>query len=133
MRQSILIAAALIAGTPAMAQDMIKGVYTRSPEQCAAAKADFQAYIETGDIVLTPRGLEGIEFNCDFVDWKMATRSPGAIVTALCEEPGYAYPQLFAVMPRGEGELEFTLATSPADGEATNAGIYYLCEGVPLP
>ncbi|MBX3577897.1 MAG: hypothetical protein KF723_11855 [Rhizobiaceae bacterium] len=122
-----------LAALPAAAQDMIKGVYARSPEQCTAAKADFQSFIENGEIVLTARGLEGIEFNCEFLDWKMATRSPGAVVTALCEEPGYAYPQVFAVMPRGEGELELTLAVAEADGEATNAGLYYLCDGVTMP
>jgi hypothetical protein len=113
---------------------MIKGVYSRSQEQCAAAKQDFQAFIENGETVLTPRGIEGIEYNCEFLDWKMATRSPGAIVTALCEEPGYAYPQVFAVMPRGEGELEFTLSLAEgASGEPGNAGMYYLCEGVSVP
>jgi hypothetical protein len=118
----------------AAAQDMIKGVYSRSQEQCAAAKQDFQAFIENGETVLTPRGIEGIEYNCEFLDWKMATRSPGAIVTALCEEPGYAYPQVFAMMPRGEGELELSLSLAEgASGEPGNAGMYHLCEGVSVP
>jgi hypothetical protein len=129
-----IVAAGAGIASPAPAQDMIQGVYARSTEQCTAVQADLQAYIETGDTILTPRGIEGIEYNCEFVDWKMATRSPGAIVTALCEEPGYAYPQLFAVMPRGEGQLEFTLSLAEgASGEPSNAGMYYLCEGVAAP
>lgn len=129
-----LVAVLALASGSAAAQDMIKGVYSRSQEQCTAAKQDFQTFIENGETVLTPRGIEGIEYNCEFLDWKMATRSPGAIVTALCEEPGYAYPQVFAMMPRGEGELELTLSLAEgASGEPGNAGMYYLCEGVAVP
>jgi hypothetical protein len=131
---SIAAVAVLFSAVPGVAQEMIKGVYSRSQEQCEAAKKDFQAFIENGEVVLTQRGLEGIEFNCEFIDWKMATRSPGAIVTALCEEPGYAYPQVFAFMPRGEGQVEVTLSLAEgADGAPSNAGMYYLCEGVTMP
>lgn len=132
MRTTLAIVAfSLVATMPTTAQDLIKGVYARSLEQCAAAKQDFQAFVETGDIILTKDGLEGIEFNCEFLDWKAASRSPGAIVTALCEEPGYAYPQVFAIMQRGEDELELTLsAPESADGAPSNAGLYHLCEGV---
>jgi len=131
---SIAAATVLLAAMPAMGQEMIKGVYSRSQEQCDAAKKDFQAFIENGEVVLTQRGLEGIEFNCEFIEWKMATRSPGAIVTALCEEPGYAYPQVFAFMPRGEGQVEVTLSLAEgAEGAPSNAGMYYLCDGVKMP
>ena len=37
---------------------MIQGVYARSQEQCAAAAKDFHAFIETGETVLTDRGIE---------------------------------------------------------------------------
>ena len=128
------LASMLLAANQAGAQDMIQGVYARSAEQCAEARKDFQTFIENGETVLTSRGIEGIEYNCEFLDWKMATRSPGAIVTALCEEPGYAYPQVYAVMPRGEGELELTLSLQEgADGAPSNAGLYYLCEGFEMP
>jgi hypothetical protein len=129
------LAASLIPVFPALAQQqLITGVYARSPEQCAEAKKDFQAFIETGETVLTARGIEGIEYNCEFVDWKQATRSLGAVATMLCEEPGYAYPEIYAVMPRSEGELEFTLPLSVPQGETPgNYGTYYLCEGVEMP
>jgi hypothetical protein len=133
-RFSIATTAILFGLVPATAQEMIKGVYSRSQEQCDAARKDFQAFIETGEVVMTHRGFEGIEYNCEFIDWKNATRSPGAIVIALCEEPGFAYPQVFAFMPRGEGEIEVTLSLAEnADESAANPGLYYLCEGVTMP
>ncbi|MGE0499912.1 MAG: hypothetical protein AB7I79_11700 [Rhizobiaceae bacterium] len=124
-----------MAAAPALAADgMIDGVYARSPEQCDAARADFQAFIETGEIILTPSGIEGLEYNCEFLDWKRSTRSPGAIVTALCQEPGYAYPEIFAVMPQSEGQVDLTVSLAAgADGANTNAGTYHLCEGVAPP
>ncbi|MBX3531014.1 MAG: hypothetical protein KF849_10425 [Rhizobiaceae bacterium] len=113
---------------------MIKGVYARSPEQCAEAKKDFDGFIGNGETVLTARGIEGIEYNCEFVDWKKATRSIGAVATMLCEEPGYAYPEVYAFMPRAEGEIEVSSPlTSAASDNPGNAGVYYLCEGVKMP
>lgn len=130
-----LAAAILIHALPAFSQEqLIKGVYARSVEQCAAAKKDLQAYIETGDTILTPRGLEGLEYNCEFLDWKMSKISPGAVATMLCEEPGYAYPEVYAIMQRGENELEFTQSISVPQGDQPgNYGMYYLCEGVAVP
>lgn len=128
-------AAILIPVAPAMGQqEMITGVYARSPEQCAEASKDIQFYIESGDTVLTARGIEGIEYHCEFVDWKQAPRSLGAVATMLCEEPGWAYPEVYAFMPLNESEIQVTAPLSSNSAEQPgNHGVYYLCEGVTLP
>jgi len=129
-----LMVAVLNPVADASAQDMIKGVYAKSAEQCMAAKKDLQAFLETGESVLTPDGIWGIEYNCEFLDWKKSTRSPGAIVTALCEEPDHMYPQVYAAISRIEGELELTAPPGLSQEEMPgNAGVYYLCEGVSPP
>ncbi len=133
---TLLVAAAiLIPAFPASAQqDLIKGVYARSAEQCAAAKKNFNEFVENGELVLTTDGIEGVEYNCQIVDWKARKRGPGAVATMLCEEPGFATPEIYAVMPRGEGELEFTLSSAISQGEEPgNYGMWYLCKGVKLP
>lgn len=119
---------------PALALEPIEGVYARSKEHCAAAKADFQAFVETGEVILTQRGIEGLEYNCEFLDWKFSSRAPGAVVTALCQEPGRAVPEILAIIQSNDTELELTtIDTGRADEETSNAGTYYLCEGVTRP
>lgn len=118
----------------ASALEPIEGVYARSKENCAAAKADFQAFIETGEVILTKQGIEGIEYNCEFLDWKFSSRAPGAVVTAMCQEPGHAVPEILAIIQSNDTELEVTTVETgrPAE-ETSNAGTYYLCEGVTRP
>lgn len=132
MKKNLVAAALLvIAAVPASAFDKIDGVYARSKENCVAAKADFQAFVETGEVILTQHGIEGIEYNCEFLDWKSAARAPGAVVTALCQEPGRAVPEILAIIQSNDTELELTTIDSGRpDEETSNAGTYYLCEGV---
>lgn len=136
--KSYLLAAAilLVSGVSASASalESIEGVYARSKENCAAAKADFQAFVETGEVILTQRGIEGIEYNCEFLDWKSSKSAPGAIVTALCQEPGRAVPEILAIIQSNDTELELTtVETGRPDEETSNAGTYFLCEGVTRP
>lgn len=129
-----LVALLLLPGVSTAQEATIEGVYARSPEICAAAKKDLQTLFENGETVLTKNGIEGIEYHCEFVDLKSSGSTPGWIATALCEEPGYAFPDLLVIMPRGAGELEVT-SVRPAgeDGNSGNAGMYYQCEGVSMP
>ena len=118
---------------PAAAQQPIEGVYLKTVELCDAAKANgIESVLEQGELVLGARGFEGYEFNCAFVQSLPVTRSPGWIVTAFCEEPGYAYPELLAIMSRSEGSVDVTVSAAD-ESEGTVAGTYHLCEGLALP
>ena len=132
----LLVVAGGLAWSPgAWAADFPVGVHVASPELCEAARAGgLQAIFEDGYTVLTAAGFEGIEYHCDFVQVLAGKRTPGFVVTALCEEPGFAFPDLLAIVPRGEGELEVTSTLDAAGGEpSANSGTYHLCEGVALP
>jgi hypothetical protein len=131
LRWAVPALALTLAGSPARSGDAFEGVYARSKELCSQAQQDIQTVFETGEAVLSARGILGIEYHCDFMDLRTKERTPGWLATALCEEPGYAFPDLLAIMPRGEGELEVT-SMRPAE-EDGNSGMYFLCEGVALP
>lgn len=120
--------------------DFISGVYAASPELCERARASpdgLQTVFEDGNVVLTASGILGIEYHCDFLQVLRGTRTPGFVVTALCEEPGFAFPDTIAIVARGEGELELTAASSGGGGDdgaaSGNSGVFHLCEGVTPP
>lgn len=129
-------AAAILLPTAALAaEDFIKGVYLTSEDLCAEAKADsLQSVIEAGNLILTARGIESIEYNCEFVQVTKATRSPAWLVNAVCQEPGYLFPDVLSVVQLNETQIELVSVT-PVDPEigGGNGGSYTLCEGVSLP
>lgn len=126
-----------VAASPALAaDDFIEGVYLRSEELCAQAKKDtLQTLIDAGNIVLSAHGLESVEYNCEFVQVTKATRSPSWAVTAICQEPGYVFPDVLSVTQMNKTQIDL-VSVRPIDDESQasgNSGSYYLCEGVALP
>lgn len=134
-----IAASLLCAASAARADDLVSGVYATSPDLCERARSSpdgLQAVFEDGNVVLTAQGILGIEYHCEFLQTLRAARSPGAVVIALCEEPGFAFPDTIAIMPRGEGELELTASSGGSDEEGNisgNSGLFHLCEGVSPP
>ena len=125
------------AASPAFAaDDFIEGVYLQSEELCAQAKKDtLQTLIDAGNIVLSAHGLEGVEYNCEFVQISKATRSPSWAVTAICQEPGYVFPDVLSVTQMNPRQIDL-VSVRPIEDESEasgNSGSYYLCEGVALP
>lgn len=137
MRISVFVVAAaiLLPSAALAADDFIKGVYLTSEELCAEAKADsLQTVIEAGNTILTARGIESIEYNCEFVQVTKATRSPAWLVNAVCQEPGYLFPDVLSVVQLNDTQIELVSVT-PVDPEigGGNGGSYTLCEGVAPP
>ena len=130
---------------PGLTLEMVKGVYARSKEQCDAIKKDINAFMDTGESILTSKGTQSVEFHCEFLQWLPSKMTAGAVVTVLCEEPDHGYPETWALMRRGENEVEVTImsgdSAQPSEGEesaegeasGTLAGLYQLCEGVAAP
>ena len=117
----------------ALAQELPEGVFLSPPELCEEARRNgIESVLEQGELMLSRRGLEGYEYNCEFVTVTKTQRSGGWLVGALCEEPGYAFPDMISVMTRGEGELELTSQSGDGEGGG-NDGLYGLCEGVSPP
>jgi hypothetical protein len=136
LRQSLCVSM-LVAASPALAaEDFIEGVYLQSEDLCAQAKKDtLQTLIEAGNIVLSARGLQGVEYNCEFLQITKATRSPSWAVTAICQEPGFVFPDVLSVTQMSPNQLDL-VSVRPVDDESEqsgNSGSYFLCDGVTPP
>src|SRR5687767_6016109 len=120
MRIIVCAAAAAMSLVPAQAsaaEDFIKGVYLTSQELCAQAKKDsLQAVIEAGNTVLTANGIESIEYNCEFVQITKATRAPAWLVNAICQEPGYLFPDVLSVLEMNSTQIDI-VSVKPVDPE----------------
>lgn len=136
LRQTLFISMFAAASPALAADDFIEGVYLQSEELCAQAKKDtLQTLIDAGNVVLSAHGLEGVEYNCEFVQISKATRSPSWVVTAICQEPGYVFPDVLSVTQMNTRQIDL-VSVRPIDDESEargNSGSYYLCEGLALP
>ncbi|RWD06638.1 MAG: hypothetical protein EOS58_06425 [Mesorhizobium sp.] len=136
LRQTLCVSM-LVAASPApAAEGFIDGVYLQSEELCAQAKkGKLQDLIEAGNIVLSARGLEGIEFNCEFLQVTKASRSPSWAVTAICQEPGLVFPDVLSVTQMSPKQIDLVSVRLVDDEseQAGNGGSYFHCEGVALP
>ena len=134
----VSFAVAVLASVPSVAlaaDDFIKGVYLTSEDLCAEAKADsLQSVIEAGNTILTARGIDSIEYNCEFVTVTKASRAPAWLVQAVCQEPGYLFPDVLTITEMNETQIDIVSVT-PADPETGggNGGSYYLCDSVAPP
>lgn len=136
LRRSLCVSM-FVAASPALAaDDFIEGVYLQSEELCTQARKDtLQTLIDAGNIVLSVHGLQGVEYNCEFVQVSKATRSPSWAVTAICQEPGYVFPDVLSVTRISPTQLDL-VSVRPIDDESEasgNSGSYYRCEGVNMP
>ena len=96
----------------AAAQGLPDGTFASTKEGCAKLKQNSVA--ELGDIidftVLGRTGFNGGLTHCDFVT-VTARNATSWIATAFCEEPGYTYPDLFAILQKTDGDLSVTRMT----------------------
>ena len=137
MKKIIAAAIAALALVPctASAEDFIRGVYLQSQELCAKAKKDsLQAVIDEGNTLLSAKGLQSVEYDCEFLTVVKATRAPAWLVNAVCQEPGYLFPDVLSITEMSPTQLDL-VSVKPAEpeGGGGNGGSYYLCEGVALP
>lgn len=120
----------------ATAEEFIKGVYLQSEELCAKAKKEtLQAVIDDGNLMLSANGIESVEYNCEFLNIARGQRSPAWAVTALCQEPGHLFPDVLSILELSPTQLDLvSVRTVDAEsGQTSNAGTYYLCDGVTMP
>jgi len=82
-------------------------VYVTEPAACEAlAKQGADAFSELEFLSLTfDKGIQSIEFHCDFYDIKTRPNTPVLFVDAVCEIPGDLYPDLLAIAPHDENAI----------------------------
>lgn len=133
----VLSAAAVLLASAgaAAAEDFISGVYLQSEELCQQAKKEtIQSVIDAGNVFLTARGIDGMEYNCEFLQVTKATRAPAWLVHAICQEPGYVFPDVLSVTQMSPTQVDVVSINGVGDEETpTNTASYQLCEGVAAP
>ncbi|TRC99803.1 hypothetical protein FJV76_09250 [Mesorhizobium sp. WSM4303] len=136
LRRTLCVSMLVAASPASAAEGFIKGVYLQTQELCAQAKKDtLQTLIDAGNVILSADGLQSVEYNCEFVQVTKATRSPSWAVTAICQEPGFLFPDVLSITQMNATQIDIVSVRPTADeGEqAGNGGSYYLCDGVSLP
>ena len=137
MLVSAAIASAVLMITlPAAAADFPNGVYLRSQDLCdQARKESLKTVIEAGNTMLSARGIEAIEYTCEFVQVTRASRIPTWLVNAVCEEPDYVWPDVLTVTEQTPGQLDVVSVKldEPESGAIDNGGTFFLCEGLTPP
>ncbi|RWN56581.1 hypothetical protein [Mesorhizobium sp.] len=136
LRGFLFISVLSVASPAPAAEDFIKGVYLQSEELCTQAKKyTLEALIDAGNIVLSARGLQSVEYDCEFLQISKATLSPSWAVTAICQEPGHVFPDVLSVTQLSPKQIDL-VSVRPAEDESEasgNSGSFFLCDGVALP
>jgi hypothetical protein len=96
----------------ATAQGLPEGTFASTREGCDKLKQNNAGGL--GDdfdfTILNKTGFNAGSQRCDFVT-VTARNATSWLATAFCEEPGYTYPDLFAILEKKNGDLSVTRMT----------------------
>ena len=106
----------LAAAGVALAQGLPEGTFASSKEGCAKLKD--KTVTELGQdldfTVFSKTGVSANEERCDFVN-VTPHNATSWLATAFCQEPGFTFPDLFAIVQKQTGELSVTRMTVQQD------------------
>lgn len=111
MKRLAILALALVA-TPAMAQEDLRidrdRLYVSDPAACQALeKKGVDAWMDMDFLSLTfDRGIQSMELHCNFFDVEEREGSTHLFIDAICELPGEIYPDILAVTPYSETQIQ---------------------------
>lgn len=125
-------------------------LYVSNPDACKALEEKgIDAFSEVDFLALSfTDGIQGMEFNCAFFDVKSKEGYNGIFIEAICEEPGFRYPDIIAIGPWNDTSIQVASAynlessslaglsgeavTDPAEnqGQAAGVDIYTRCDGL---
>jgi hypothetical protein len=97
---------------PAMSQEDLRidqqRLYVSDPAACQALeKKGVDAWMDMDFLSLTfDRGIQSMEFHCNFFDVKMREGGTHLFIDAICELPGEIYPDILAVTPYSETQIQ---------------------------
>lgn len=126
MRHVVLLAG-LLATSAAMAQEDLRIDTTRlhvtDPAACTELEQKgVDAWLDRDFLALTfDRGIQSMEFDCRFFEVKERADSNQLFVDAVCSLPGEIYPDILAVTPWSETEIQ---VISGHDSAMVAAGLY---------
>jgi hypothetical protein len=118
MRRAVLLGLGvwLAAAGVALAQGLPEGTFASSKEGCAKLKD--KTVTELGrDLDFTVFNKTGVSANaqrCDFVN-VTPHNATSWLATAFCDEPGFTFPDVFAIVQKPTGDLSVTRMTVQQD------------------
>lgn len=83
-------------------------LYVSDPAACQALeKKGVDAWMDMDFLSLTfDRGIQSMEFHCNFFDVQEREGSTHLFIDAICELPGEIYPDILAVTPYSETQIQ---------------------------
>lgn len=141
------VALLLVLAAPALAQEDLRidqdGLYVTDPSACAALEEQgLDAWMDLDFLSLTfPGGIQSMEFHCNFYDVKGREGSTHLFIDAICEAPGEVYPDIIAVTPYNDTQIQVVsaydatlAATAPPDPSSEvatpGATLYTRCDNL---
>lgn len=131
-----VIVAMIILAAPAMAQEDLRidltKVHVSDPAACEALEEKgVDAWLDMDFLSLTfTGGIQSMEFHCNFYDVKGREGGTHLFVDAICELPGEIYPDILAVTPYSENQIQ---VVSGADATLAATGALQATEDMALP
>lgn len=110
----------LMLAVPAPAQEDLRiaqdRLYVSDPTACATLEAKgLDAWMDLDFLSLSfADGIQSMEFQCNFFDVKEREGSTHLFIDAVCELPGEVYPDIFAVTPYTETQIQVVSAYDAA-------------------
>ncbi len=117
----------LVLTAPALAQEDLRidqtKVHVSDPAACDLLEAKgIDAFMDLDFLALGfPKGIQSMEFHCNFFDIKSREGSSHLFVDAICELPGELYPDTLAITPFSETQIQ---VVSSYDAAMVAAGIF---------
>lgn len=131
-----LLAAALVFTAPAMAQEDLRvdqtKIYVSDATACdLLEEKGIDAFMDIDFLALGfPKGIQSMEFQCNFFDIKSREGSSHLFVDAVCELPGELYPDTLAIAPYSETQIQ---VVSSSDAAMAAVGLFEPASEVAAP
>lgn len=131
-----LLAAALVFTAPAMAQEDLRvdqtKIYVSDATACdLMEEKGIDAFMDIDFLALGfPKGIQSMEFQCNFFDIKSREGSSHLFVDAVCELPGELYPDTLAIAPYSETQIQ---VVSSSDAAMAAVGLFEPASEVAAP
>lgn len=131
----LALVSTLVLTTPAFAQEDLRidrtKIYVSDAKACGMIEdKGIDAFMDLDFLALDfSKGIQSMEFHCNFFDVKSREGSSHLFIDAICELPGEIYPDILAVTPYSETEIQVTSSADitlamnyePAEAESADA------------
>ena len=110
--RALALSSVMLAAIPAFAQEDLSidqtKIYVSDAKACGMIEdKGIEAFMDLDFLALDfSKGIQSMEFQCNFFDVKSRKGSSHLFIDAICELPGEIYPDILAVTPYSETEIQ---------------------------